>query len=71
MGISRNKFLSAANIYSAGKFVQTDYYKGKEQDDYIETLVVLFKSKNIRTSQSLFPDESLKQLLLSIHLQLY
>ena len=43
MGIGRNKFLSAANIYSAGKFVQTDYYKGKEQEDYIETLVVLFK----------------------------
>ena len=42
MGIGRNKFLSAANIYSAGKFVQTDYYKGKEQED-IGTLVVLFK----------------------------
>ena len=53
-------------------FIQTVCYSGKEEDSLTETRVRLYKQMNIKTSQSLPPDEkSMLQTIKSIHYEVY
>ena len=53
-------------------FIQTVCYSRKEEDSLTETRVRLYKQMNIKTSQSLPPDEkSMLQAIKSIHYQVY
>ena len=50
------------------KFIQTVCYPGKEEDRLTETRVRLYKQMNVKTSQSLPPDQkSMLQAIQSIH----
>ena len=54
------------------KFIQTVCYIGKEEDRLTETRVRLYKQMNIKTSQSLPPDQkSMLQAIQSIHYEVY
>ena len=54
------------------KFFQTVCYIGKEEDSVTERRVRLHKQMNIKTSQSLPPDEkSMLQAIKSIHYEVY
>ena len=53
-------------------FIQTVCYSRKEEDSLTETRVRLYKQMNIKTSQSLPPDEkSMLQAIKSIHYEVY
>ena len=59
-------------MFYVEKFIQTVYYSGKEEDSLTETRVRLYKQMNIKTSQSLPPDEkSMLQTIKSIHYEVY
>ena len=54
------------------KFIETICYSGKEKYGLTETRVRLYKQMNIKTSQSLPPDEkSMLQAIKSIHYEVY
>ena len=59
-------------MFYVEKFIQTVYYSGKEEDSLTETRVRLYKQMNMKTSQSLPPDEKLMlQAIKSIHYEVY
>ena len=54
------------------KFIQTVCYSGKEKDSLTETRVRLHKQTNMKTPQSLPPNEkSMLQAIKSIHYEVY
>ena len=59
-------------MFYVEKFIQTVCYSGKKEDSLTETRVRLYKQMNIKTSQSLPPDEkSMLQTIKSIHYEVY
>ena len=59
-------------MFYVEKFIQTVCCSGKEEDSLTETRVRLYKQMNIKTSQSLPPDEkSMLQTIKSIHYEVY
>ena len=59
-------------MFYVERFIQTVCYSGKEEDSLTETRVRLYKQMNIKTSQSLPPDEkSMLQTIKSIHYEVY
>ena len=55
-------------MFYVEKLIQTVCYSGKEEDTVTDTRVRLYKQMNIKTSQSLPPDEkSMLQAIKSIH----
>ena len=59
-------------MFYVEKLIQTVCYSGKEEDTVTDTRVRLYKQMNIKTSQSLPPDEkSMLQAIKSIHYEVY
>ena len=59
-------------MFYVEKLIQTVCYSGKEEDTVTDTRVRLYKQMNIKTSQSLPPDQkSMLQAIQSIHYEVY
>jgi hypothetical protein len=70
--VGKNKEVDQETIENTKEFIRTVFYPGTKNENYVQTKVLLYKTRKIKSFCSLPPDlDSVAQAIRTVHYQVY